>query len=261
MSRSSRGFTLIEMLVVIAVIGVLAAMLMPSLVKAREAGRRATCLSNARQLAFAILMYAEDNDGGYVPAQSPDNLMRWHGRRLSLDAAFDPKLGPLWDYFGTSGLRVCPGFNADQSEWGFEQGTGGYGYNSQYVGGSPASWENDAMYVPATESMIADPVNTVMLTDTAFLDCEGNLFEYGFCEAPYYQYWWNSPADPSTHFRHNGMTNVAFCDGHARAMKMAYTHSSGWCPSVTGLTPHTADDNRKAGLGFVGADNELYDRQ
>ena len=256
----SIGFTLIELLVVIAVIGILAGMLMPVFAKAREMGRRASCLNNAHQLAIAILMYAEDNDSGYVPAQSPDNLMRWHGGRLSLDAPFDPKLGPLWDYFGSKELRLCPSFDPDQSQGAFEQGTGGYGYNSQYVGGSPAGWEHGAMYVPAKEFMISDPANTVMLTDTAFLDCEGNLFEYSFCEAPYYQRW-NSPADPSTHFRHNGMANVAFCDAHVRPMTMAYTHSSGWCPYGPDVTPHTGDDYREARLGFIGQDNELYDRR
>jgi prepilin-type N-terminal cleavage/methylation domain-containing protein/prepilin-type processing-associated H-X9-DG protein len=253
-----RGFTLIELLVVIAIIGILAGLLMPTFAKAREMGRRATCLNNAHQLAMAILMYAEDNGGGYVPAQSPDNLMRWHGGRLSLADPFDPKLGPLWGYIGNEELRFCPSFSvALEAQGGFEEGTGGYGYNAQYVGGSPRPWP--AMCVPVREGRINDPANTVMLTDTAFLDCEGNLFEYSFCEAPYYELW-HSPANPSTHFRHNNMTNVVFCDSHARPMKMAYTHSSGWCPYGPGMTPHTADDYREAKLGFLGADNELYDR-
>ncbi len=251
------GFTLIELLVVIAIIGVLAGMLFPVFAKAREMARKATCLSNVHQIALAMMMYADDYDGGYVPAQSPDNLMRWHGGRTSLDEPFDPKLGPLWSYLGNKDIKQCPSFSPD-SVGGFEQGTGGYGYNAQYVGGSPLPWP--AMCVPAKETQIADPSNTVMLTDTAFLDCEGNLFEYSFCEAPYYELW-HSPADPSTHFRHNGMAVVAFCDAHVRAMPMAYTHSSGWCPYGEGMTPHTADDYRKAHLGFLGQDNSLYDRR
>jgi prepilin-type N-terminal cleavage/methylation domain-containing protein/prepilin-type processing-associated H-X9-DG protein len=252
-----RGFTLIELLVVIAIIGILTAMVFPVFAKAREKARQSVCMSNLKQLSLAILMYVEDNDGGFVAAQSPDNLTRWHGVRASLDEPFRPEGGPLWEYYKHGALRMCPSFSAT-SERGFEQGTGGYGYNEQYVGGSPVGWPQ--LCVPAKEYMITSPSDTVMLADTAFLDCEGNLFEYSFCEAPYYDAW-GGPADPSTHFRHNGLANVAFCDGHAKAMPMVYSHASGWCPYGEGTTPFTEEDYRKAGLGFLGEDNSLYDRR
>lgn len=60
--RKGRGFTLIELLVVIAIIAILAAILFPVFARAREAARKATCLSNLRQLAIAALMYAQDYD-------------------------------------------------------------------------------------------------------------------------------------------------------------------------------------------------------
>jgi len=260
--RHRSGFTLIELLVVIAIIGVLTGMLFPVFARAREMARRATCISNAKQLAMAMQMYLMDHDGGYVPAMSPDNLMRWHGRRKTLDDPFDPTQGPLWSYYQTEDLKVCPSFGPMTETGGFEQGTGGYGYNSQYVGGSPTSWPG--MCIPAKEMWIRKPSETVMLTDTAFLDCERKFFEYSFCEAPYYELW-GSPSDPSTHFRHNGMTTVVFCDGHARAMPMIASHASGWCPSSwiggEGVVPHTDEVYAEAGLGFLGVDNSLYDRR
>jgi len=259
MGRLRRGFTLIELLVVIAIIGILTAMVFPVFAKAREKARQSVCMSNLKQLSLAILMYVDDNGGGFVPAQTPENLMRWHGARASLDEPFRPEGGPLWEYYKHGSLRMCPSFSAT-SENGFEQGTGGYGYNEQFVGGSPTTWENDAMYVPAKDFMITDPAATVMLTDTAFVDCEGNLFEYSFCEAPFYEFW-GMVADPTTHFLHNGFTNVAFCDGHARAMPMVYTHASGWCPYGEGTTPFTEESYRQVGLGFLGEDNSLYDRR
>jgi prepilin-type N-terminal cleavage/methylation domain-containing protein len=57
-----KGFTLIELLVVIAIIAILAAILFPVFAKAREKARQASCASNLKQIALAILWYAQDYD-------------------------------------------------------------------------------------------------------------------------------------------------------------------------------------------------------
>ncbi|MBC7289450.1 MAG: DUF1559 domain-containing protein, partial [Armatimonadetes bacterium] len=57
-----KGFTLIELLVVIAIIAILAAILFPVFARAREKARQASCMSNLKQLALAMLMYAQDYD-------------------------------------------------------------------------------------------------------------------------------------------------------------------------------------------------------
>jgi prepilin-type N-terminal cleavage/methylation domain-containing protein/prepilin-type processing-associated H-X9-DG protein len=63
MSRLRRyGFTLIELLVVIAVITILASILLPVFAQARDAARRANCISNLKQIALAHQMYVQDND-------------------------------------------------------------------------------------------------------------------------------------------------------------------------------------------------------
>jgi prepilin-type N-terminal cleavage/methylation domain-containing protein/prepilin-type processing-associated H-X9-DG protein len=72
LSSTKRGFTLIELLVVIAIIAILAAILFPVFAKAREKARQSSCLNNQRQIAVAILMYAQDHD-----EMLPDHSSVW----------------------------------------------------------------------------------------------------------------------------------------------------------------------------------------
>ena len=76
--KPSIGFTLVELLVVIAVIAMLMAILLPALRKARQLAQRVRCGSNLRQLAMGWRLYLDDNDG-YFPARNRRNAHFYYG--------------------------------------------------------------------------------------------------------------------------------------------------------------------------------------
>jgi type II secretory pathway pseudopilin PulG len=84
-SAAPLGFTILELTVVIAFIGILAAMLFPVFARAREQARSAQCANNLWQIGMALQMYAEDWGGRYPPQE--DNLapIAW---RVGNDATF-----------------------------------------------------------------------------------------------------------------------------------------------------------------------------
>jgi prepilin-type N-terminal cleavage/methylation domain-containing protein/prepilin-type processing-associated H-X9-DG protein len=82
-------FSLIELLVVVAIIGVLSSLLLPTLGKAREKGRIAVCLNNQKQISTATFLYMDDNEGYFPKADAAtgfswdDLLGRYDSRNLS----------------------------------------------------------------------------------------------------------------------------------------------------------------------------------
>ena len=234
--KNAEGFTLVELLVVIAVISVLAALLAPALTAGIDRAQAGKCKSNIRQLFIANTLYASDH-GSYVAA-APDifsnNLVRWHGIRTSQQKPFDGTRGPLYEYLSRSdGVRACPSFKNYRSgaaSYAFEDSCGGYGYNDRGVGSRSYELGYGADGVPKgmVPSAIRQPAATVMFCDAAFAQPRGNpsyLIEYSFAEAFHFvsgtpMVLDSTPVEPSIHFRHSGKANVVWCDGHVSSEAM-----------------------------------------
>ncbi|MBW3622228.1 MAG: prepilin-type N-terminal cleavage/methylation domain-containing protein [Armatimonadetes bacterium] len=190
MKRGHEGFTLVELLVVIGVVGILASLLMPAFSTARERARQVHCASNQRQLAVAFNNYATDWDGvlprWWTPSGGPANstLGLQSGQR---DWAVD-----TLPYVVNERLYICP------SKYLIR----GYGANLWLAtpDGTPLS-------------NIEFPTRTLLFTEIMGRRPTRTVFDFTDRSTP--EGW---PVDVRFTFdpRHNGGANIAFADGHVK---------------------------------------------
>lgn len=250
-NRRRKGFTLVELLVVLVVVAVLAVLGFGSFQKALTAARIARSSSNLAQIAAANLLYVADY-GTFAPADDRSNNKRWHGAR-SAGGPFDPTGGFLAPYLGKSRqVTPCPLLTAMvEGKESFETGTGGYGYNAQYIGGRPGGKfdRSTGLRIPEHPGRVANPAHTVMFATTAYAR-EGGLQEYPYCEPPFWDFG-SGPSgqrpSPTVHFRANGRALVAWCDGRVTAEPKN--------DRAVGENPHGGDADA-ASLGWFGPDEE-----
>ena len=249
------GFTLVELLVVIGIIGVLIALLMPALGAARRHAHTAKCASNLRQIALAWTIYAQGNGGLSCPGRLPPLAS---GQPYNL--GYGPQFRPRWqDVLGQlngmpavsqpqavdgSGERVdgplffCP----EVPEWESSRNLA-FGYNFQFLGntrlkpsGRPINFPVKVSNIRAAETvMAADCMGTAAgkpaVARTAYrADGSHDLFALGnhsytldpprlTATSDYADDQHRNPADRSgPDPRHRGKANFVFCDAHVELL-------------------------------------------
>ncbi len=218
-SRTVGAFTLLELLVVIAVIAVLVALLLPALARSKSAARRLCCVGNLRQLGLAGQMYWDDNAGAafrYRGAATNGGDIYWFGwlaRGAEGSRAFDATQGALYPYLSGRGVEVCPALNYTLRSFKLKATGAAYGYGYNLLLSAPADQP------PVSVLRLARPADTTFLADAA----QVNTFQPPAApDNPLLEeFYYVCTNEPTAHFRHDGVANVAFCDGHVAAAKPA----------------------------------------
>jgi len=248
------GFTLIELLVVVAIISILAAILFPVFARARESARRASCLSNLKQIGLGMMQYVQDYDGRYTGIYTQGNTNTGpDGKKFSTGGKwFWPQL--IQPYVKNYQVFFCPsttnpiGSNDATLAPELSSVYDNYGINYQIKDGGPDASPG------RSESSVPDAAGTYMFMDFG---------TYSFTSS------WIIPATRTSNYalpgagklgstcaittntryqadcesgRHFDGVNVAFFDGHAKWLKGSVIVAEALKPDNGALNP-TIDHN------------------
>jgi prepilin-type N-terminal cleavage/methylation domain-containing protein/prepilin-type processing-associated H-X9-DG protein len=166
MRTARTAFTMVELLVVVAVLGLMLALVVPAVGHGMAMARGTRSVSNLRQLGTGLMLYAPDWKG-HLPAHAypapPTPRVRW------ADA--------IWPYMSQRQVYLSPNLSTSDRARMLtpfahdpDQSFGGYGYNYQYLGNGrhDAAWPSpyDRPFHARLGAMITQPARTVSLCDT-----------------------------------------------------------------------------------------------
>lgn len=219
-ARETAGFTLIELLVVIAILSLLAALLSPALKSAREMARQATCLSNLKQIGMTFGMYADDNNGYYIPSWYTDAdgaSCKWIYQSMFYLGYLKQPTSAAWYtsgsvyYRASYGVFRCPSDPTKYFSSGIFWPQPNYGINGWWY---PSLGTGSAYYdhgiTGRHQARIQLPAQMLAVSEYP-----NNSYNPGDRVAANAGAWISAGGGWETMVRHNGGFNVVYVDGHA----------------------------------------------
>ena len=216
-TRGERGFTLVELLIVVGIVALLVAILAPGVQSAKALARRAYCVANLNNLGRSMGMYHTDNKESFWPGAIPSHpepgvTTYFWGTKTN---PVDTHASPFMKYCGYN-LRHfwCPSFRwgSYKAQGGIQEPTTTLGYNAWCL--DPASYMWDWDLKPKRSIQLPEPASLFVFADAAMAwSPAGRLLYQNSTQL--------EPVDgppitqPTTHFRHVGTANALCADGHA----------------------------------------------
>ncbi|WDE98882.1 DUF1559 domain-containing protein [Lentisphaera profundi] len=192
-----KPFTLIELLIVVAIIGILASLLLPVLGKARKKAKQTVCKSQLKQIHLAMTMYELDNDQylPYVRVDPPAHSQPWYW-------TLAPYLGIDREETGTMReVEISLGSNVFKCPSNDSLNVPVYGTSTNITGYAMPQWAGwggkGALYAPIKITNVSEPSHAMLLGETD-LKYYLNGGDTNFLNSLY----------------HDGLNNRLFIDGH-----------------------------------------------
>lgn len=231
--RKHSEFTLIEMLVVIAIIAALATMIGSAVFQVKGSGEKALCFSNLRQVGLMHLQYADNNEGIFCPAWD-ETFCQWDSASNYKEGGFLSRSVHEAGDANNTEVFSCPAAQKKFRKKEYAPKFSGYGYNYMLSFASHRDFPPAFRFVKTVK--VNRPGKVVIAADAGVMWSADEVGPTSFLNQP------SSGTGGYADFRHQELANAVFVDGHCESREMK----------------KSGGQNEKS-LGYLSEDDSAYD--